>query len=657
MAPQSLTPDTRFSQLPPALARHLRQSVPITAAVPTGSAVVSSKPAISLSDEQQRLVDVVATGQDVVVDATVGAGKTTAIQALCAAQGDREVLYLTYSKLLKLDAQRRVTGAKVQNYHGIVYPHLRAAGISCGISEAIARFNESFVDLSVQVPRYDLLVIDEYQDITAEYAQLLRNLKSVNPLMQIVMVGDMAQKVKSNTRLDVMEFVTDFCEQPQLLPFTQSFRVGPQLGEMLAQAWNKPVVGVNTNQRVRTMDFDEALDYMGTRTPGDLLCLGKRNGSMVEALNELEERHPLVFNKNTVYASIRNGDTGVSYGDDAAVFTTYDSSKGLERPIAVVFDYDEKHWDVRLRFPDVDPSVLRNIFLVAASRGKQEVIFVSPRSGARGAGGAGMIGSIPITRFTHLPAVTRPQYVRPFQAASCFDFKYAENVEACFDLLDVERLDDGSGEVIEIERSEGLIDLSPVVGHYQEALYFDDYDAESATRGYSVKMTELLRHELTQDDPWRNALLLSAISTEQLRYADQVKAVIPQHVERALMDRLATQLPSDCEIQRGLELNGTALHSRTESSPVIFQGITDAIHDDQVFELKFVTELAHPMFLQVAMQLVLSGLESGVLWNTRTDERWQIKVPDRGRFMHAVVLCVSKQSYRMFEDSHAQLVA
>ena len=58
--------------------------------------------------------------------------------ALCNEMGgDRKILYLTYSKLLKKDAQRRVRGAKVQNYHGIVYPSLLRANIRAGISESV----------------------------------------------------------------------------------------------------------------------------------------------------------------------------------------------------------------------------------------------------------------------------------------------------------------------------------------------------------------------------------------------------------------------------------------------------------------------------------------------------------------------------------------
>lgn len=70
---------------------------------------------------------------------------------------------------------------------------------------------------------------------------------------------------------------------------------------------------------------------------------------MSDTLNLLEERYPYKFNKETVYATISDHDSmgKTEPGEDSAIFTTYDSSKGLERKICV-----------------------------AASRGKDRVIFV-----------------------------------------------------------------------------------------------------------------------------------------------------------------------------------------------------------------------------------------------------------------------------------------
>jgi hypothetical protein len=600
---------------------------------------------VSLSGEQQRMIDAVRSGRDVIVDATVGSGKTTAIQALCTDVGrDRKVLYLTYSKLLKADAQRRVKNAKVQNYHGIVYPSLLRAGIKCGLDESIRRFNAAFTGLSAWFPRYDLLVVDEYQDINEEYAQLLRNIKSLNPSMQTVLVGDLAQKVHSNTTLDVQRFTREITRQAELMPFTQSFRAGRELGTLLSEAWNKPVVGVNPAQTIQYVSYHEALDFMRAKNPGDLLCLGRRNGQMAEALNHLERHHGEVFNKETVYASIRDGDTSVTYNDDTAVFTTFDSSKGLERPVSVVFDYDEDMWDMRCGFPNVDTTVLRNVFLVAASRGKHDVVFVRSNHAQRQ---PDSIGFIPIQRFTQLLTEGRPKYDKPLLASDCFDFTYAENLQACVDLLDRRRLDDGAGEEITIDRVDGLIDLSPVVGHYQEAVFFDRYNPALEVILNPKPIAKQLSSKLN-DDPWDNSLLLTAVDTDQMRYAEQVTRKVSGEVRDALTRRLATQLPRDCAAQVPMNLSGLAV-SPAAATPIAFVGVADAVHEGQVFELKFVSELDRAMFLQLALYLVMGGYQTGVLWNTRTDERWEVRVPDREGFMHAVILCVSKQHYRAFQ--------
>ncbi len=602
--------------------------------------------ALRLSDEQARMIDAAVSGRNVIVDATVGSGKTTAIQQLCNVIGTRKnVLYLTYSKLLKIDAQQRVRGArKVQNYHGIVYPSLVRAGIRCGINDSIRLFNENFERLAPEFPRYDAIVVDEYQDISSEYAELLQNIQSLNPAMQVVMVGDMEQKVQSHTTLDASRFAREFATDAVMLPFTQSFRMGPEMGAALSEAWNKPVRGVNETQQVLYLDDYEVDDFLAEQDPKDLLCLGRRNGPMSNTLNFLEREYSEKFNKHTVFASIKDGDSSVTYGDKTAVFTTFDSSKGLERPISVVFDYDVGTWEMRKGMPNTDPEILRNVFLVAASRGKQQVVFVQPSDGGRRRKGS--IGYIPVKEFHDLKKAA-PKYDRPFFASQAFDFTYAENVQSCIDLLDRRRLGVKDGTVIDIDRTDGLIDLSPAVGHYQEALFFTKYNAKDEFFRRESPLTQFLQTKLS-DNPWDNALILTAIETDQLRYNLQVDRQIPREVTDMLSSRLAELLPRDASVQREMLLSGHAVSTSGNRTKLEIAGVADVVYRDTVFELKYTTELSKEMFLQLGLYIAISGLPQGVLWNTRTNERWLVKVPDVKTFLNAVITCITKQDYRAF---------
>lgn len=116
---------------------------------------------------------------------------------------------------------------------------------------------------------------------------------------------------------------------------------------MLGRIWEKDIVGVNQGCQISHMKIEEVIKFLREQEPKDILCLGSRtNGDMVRVLNTLEMEYPQKFNKNTVYASIQEVDSAgkkATPDNSCAIFTTYDSSKGLERPICVVFDYTEDY--------------------------------------------------------------------------------------------------------------------------------------------------------------------------------------------------------------------------------------------------------------------------------------------------------------------------
>lgn len=149
---------------------------------------------VQLSDEQQLFVDKALSGMNILVDACIGSGKTTAIQRLCCAYPETtKILYLTYNKLLKLDAKGKIKNKNVTvtNYHGFAYGKLLKEGVQASFKDCVQRFNK----IKPEIEAFDVLIIDEYQDIELELSKLLEYIKSVNPTMQIIAVGDMEQKI------------------------------------------------------------------------------------------------------------------------------------------------------------------------------------------------------------------------------------------------------------------------------------------------------------------------------------------------------------------------------------------------------------------------------------------------------------------------------
>ncbi len=579
--------------------------------------------------EQQNFIDCVLAGSNVLVDACVGSGKTTAIQQLCMVYPkNKRILYLTYNKLLKIDAKEKIKGRNINvtNYHGFAYSCLIRNGIRAGISDLI----QVFLSKKPGVGSYDLLVLDEYQDIDQEISEMLVYIKKCNPNIQIVAVGDMKQKIYDKTTLDIQRFIDEFVGKRKDLEFTQCFRLSGDIAEMLGRVWEKKIVGVNHECKISYLPERKVVKFLAEQQPEDILCLGSRNGLMSMTLNTLEDKYSSKYNKKTVYASISDSDRSGSTepSKETAIFTTYDSSKGLERKVCVVFDFTESYWTVRRNMPEQKYEILRNIFCVAASRGKNQIIFVEHDEA--------MLSEQSLST----PNETNHKF-KNMQISEMFDFKYKEDVEECFGLLDIKKVDRENISVIEIENHDDLIDLAPCIGIYQEATFFENYDIDKDIELYKQlnkdKKVDASKYK-TLD---KKILYLVSLETSQNRYIRQVNRKIVKNkqskeLENRLFEVFKKQDDSQeiCEIQFAKQRGG-----KLEFSAV---GYADVMKNKTIYELKFVSELTHEHFLQCACYVVAKKLKKGILWNTRTNDMYEISIPEKEKFLDCVAKTITK---------------
>lgn len=579
----------------------------------------------SLSAEQQNFCNVALSGYNVMVEACIGSGKTTAIQALCNLfPSNKFILYLTYNKLLKVDAKAKIknNNVTVTNYHGFVYPYLIRNNIKCGLSDAVKTFTKN----RLSIPRYDIMIIDEYQDIELDFAEMLEYIKSTNPNMQIIMVGDMSQKIYDKTTLDVANWAQDFLGTHVALEFTQCFRLQADLAAKLGRIWGKTITGVNTNCTVRTMGKNQVISYLSKQNPGDILCLGAKTGPMTNILNSLEDDYPDKFNKRTVYASIRDGEANIEPNDTTAIFTTFDSSKGLEKPICVVFDWDEAYWATRCKQPGTNYEILRNIFCVAASRGKQEIIFVKCIKNRK-----------PVELLSEKTLMTpvNTQSLTKAYVSEMFFFKFIEEVSKGYDMLDITCINNASDE-IEINEADGLIDLSPCIREYQECVFFNNYDLDNELI-YAFNQRNLNLPDLSLFSTEQKLLRLVSLITMQNRYYNQVRTPLVTPLQHnALVDRLAERLSPDEKVQvdRTMFLGNVEINGRC-----------DVLRDDSVWQIEYTHSLKPEHFLQVAMQLIMFNKRDGMLWNTRDNALYKINLDESKReaFLDQVYRIITKE--------------
>lgn len=595
---------------------------------------MTKKDTIVLSSEQNDFIAHALNGENILVNACIGSGKTTVIQKLYKRlrNQDKLVLYLTYNRLLKEEARNRIDEkmkSVVNNYHGFAWYILNRVGIAGDYS--YENYIQGYLEHkdALDIPKYDVLIIDEYQDIDQEISEMLEHIKSVNKDIQIIAVGDMDQKIYDKTRLNVDIFIKELLGNYIEIKFTKCFRICESLASRFGNIWNKEIVGVNESCIVEEKRLYEVIDFLATQKTKDVLCLGMRGGSISDVLNKLEERYPTKYNKNTTYASIRNNDSNtLNVKQNAAIFTTYDGSKGLERNICVIFDWTRDYWNLRLNKEDARWEIIRNIFCVAASRGKKRIIFVKYDDKEKLLDNDLIID----TKLNNSNKI--------YNVSTMFDFKYMEDIIALYNMLKVSKLKQDDTSVIDIKSNDGYIDLSPCIGIIQEASYFNKYDIDEEIEYYKFLYNANKKQYKLEDNESidRKVLYMTALETNQDRYRNQVN--IP-YITKSRLNCIHTRLgeilskDEDVQIECGYQyING--------STTIDINGRADVIKNNIVYELKFVSNLSYVHYLQCACYITMFNLEEGMLWNIKDNTLYKISVPDKDKFIKEVLKTITK---------------
>lgn len=351
----------------------------------------------TLSREQQNIVSCVLKGDNILVDAVAGSGKTTTILAIASSVAPKNVIQITFNSQLKLDVREKIQEFNLKNINVYTYH-----SISTTFYDKFAYTDQKIIEIlkqnkPIKIKRKekevqcDILIIDECQDMTKLYYQIVKkfivDLDLLNQI-QIVVMGDRNQGVYSFMAADTRFLI--MAESVWQRPFTklnltESYRLTKQM------AWfiNNVMTG---EQRIISKKNGVKVEYYlinpfvhtylndiifkiksESLKPEDVFILSASLKSTNSPAKMIE--NTFVQNGIPVYVPISDDakiDDDVTRGK--VVFSTFPSSKGRERKVVIVLGFDAGYFKY---FAKNEPKhVCPPSLYVALTRAKERLILI-----------------------------------------------------------------------------------------------------------------------------------------------------------------------------------------------------------------------------------------------------------------------------------------
>jgi hypothetical protein len=148
------------------------------------------------SEEQQEIIKYIECGKNVIVDACAGSGKSTTILSCAKQFPNKKILQITYNKQLRQDVKNTIIEENIENmevhtFHSLAVKYYSSSGFD---DTGIRRILREKMTPNISIPPFDIIVLDECQDMTSLYFQwIVKYTKDMNSFFQLFILGDKRQ--------------------------------------------------------------------------------------------------------------------------------------------------------------------------------------------------------------------------------------------------------------------------------------------------------------------------------------------------------------------------------------------------------------------------------------------------------------------------------
>jgi hypothetical protein len=328
-------------------------------------------PEISL--EQNNVIQQLLLNKNVVVDSVAGSGKTTCNLHIAKHFNRINILLLTYNARLKSETREKVKRMELDNievhsYHSFCVKYYNRYCYNDTVINQIIKNEQN----PLENFNFDLIVLDESQDITRLYYELICKLckDNKNNNLKLCIFGDKKQSIYDFNDADqrYIEYASELfnfnCCDWERCNLSVSFRITDKVAAFVNNCLlkqNRIIANKTSIHKPRyiicdcfgdtlgmfSRTFDEIKYYfdMGY-SPSDIFIL---------APSVKSQKTPVRILENKIKRELPNVMVYVPTSDDEKldeqllkgklIFSTFHQTKGLERKVAIVFNFDNSYFE------------------------------------------------------------------------------------------------------------------------------------------------------------------------------------------------------------------------------------------------------------------------------------------------------------------------
>jgi DNA polymerase III epsilon subunit-like protein len=346
------------------------------------------------SPEQQAIVSSIKD-HNVIVNAVAGSGKTTTALHIASSYPSDSILLLTYNKRLKEETRQRISALSLTNieahsYHAMCFKYFGGnTGTDKDILSTLKRSAPPRSSLS-----YSIIIIDEAQDITKLFCKFIHYILSHNShsRCRLCMLGDRYQSIFTFNGADprYLTLANKIFGSANSLPWVSlklsvTFRVPSGVVAFINKfAMKRNYMKAASESRDskpayvvdNTFNIDAKFlinEFISGRSYGDIFVLAPSIKSDKTPVRRFANKlSSLGFPVFIPVSDDEKIDDSLISGK--IVISTFHQVKGLERPLVIVFNFDNSYFEFFKK--DENPTQCTNDLYVAMTRASESLVLI-----------------------------------------------------------------------------------------------------------------------------------------------------------------------------------------------------------------------------------------------------------------------------------------